>query len=75
MYWLFIYLGGAVLEFELRASHLLGSYSFTWAMPQPFFAWIDFQIGSHGFAQSQPQAIVIHLPLTSLEAGIRGVNF
>jgi hypothetical protein len=31
-----------VLKFELRALHLLGSHSTTWAMPQPFFALIMF---------------------------------
>jgi hypothetical protein len=34
---------------KLRALHLLGRCSTTWAMPQPFFALVIFLIGSHVF--------------------------
>jgi hypothetical protein len=41
-----------VLEFELRASHLLGRCS-TCHAPPPFLALIIFQRGSHIFVQRQ----------------------
>jgi hypothetical protein len=39
--------------FELRALHLLGRHSATWAMPPFLLALVIFQVGSHTFAWSQ----------------------
>jgi hypothetical protein len=36
-----------LLGFELRASHLVGSHSTTWAMLPPLFSLVIFDIGSH----------------------------
>jgi hypothetical protein len=39
--WVFAFLRGAVLEFELKASCLLGRCSTTWATPpSPFLCWV-----------------------------------
>jgi hypothetical protein len=44
----------AVLEFELRASRLLGRCSTTWATPPALFALAVFHVQSHGFCPGQP---------------------
>jgi hypothetical protein len=42
----------AVLGFELRALHLLGSWSTTLAITSALFALVVLEIGSHVFAQA-----------------------
>jgi hypothetical protein len=53
-----------VLEFEIRALHLLNKHSDSLShAPQPFFALVIFQIGSHAFCPGQHQ-MVIFLPVS-----------
>jgi hypothetical protein len=51
-----------VLVFELRASHLLGSCSITYAMSLALFALHIFHIGSLIFARGRPCKIPLPMP-------------
>jgi uncharacterized membrane protein (DUF485 family) len=42
-----LFLFGTLLAIELWASHLLGRYSTTWAIPLALFALVIFEIGCH----------------------------
>jgi hypothetical protein len=48
-----------VLEFELRALCLLGRQYNSWALPPAFSFHFFFQVGSHIFAWSYPQTMVL----------------
>jgi hypothetical protein len=62
---------GVVLGFELRALNLLGRYSTTWTIPQPFLLQVFLEIGSQMYAQagldSSPPIYASHV------AGIAGI--
>jgi hypothetical protein len=67
-----MFFGGAVLEFKLKALHLLGSTLPLGSCPPALFDLSIFQVGSHIYAQADPWTLI--LLLASCVASITGAT-